>query len=192
MAAVGSCFVTPSIRSKHLSSSDTVFRLSCLRTLPVVTTVAYTHHLDSLSISIASPKRRVSKVDSSVAQEEAAAAAIETESNEVEEEKENGGEEEGSVKEEDGMVESDVGLNTKLYFGNLPYNCDSAQLAGIIQDYGSPEMVEVNHLDLIFSNLFICSSLSVVVFVWVLRFSYGCFFFFQIFRSFYVGCLGIV
>ncbi|RZC62347.1 hypothetical protein C5167_024130 [Papaver somniferum] len=33
--------------------------------------------------------------------------------------------------------------NTKLYFGNLPYNCDSAQLAGIIQDYGSPEMVEV-------------------------------------------------
>ncbi|KAK4482496.1 hypothetical protein RD792_009654 [Penstemon davidsonii] len=33
--------------------------------------------------------------------------------------------------------------NTKLYFGNLPYNCDSAQLAGIIQDYASPELVEV-------------------------------------------------
>ncbi|KAG9446847.1 hypothetical protein H6P81_012975 [Aristolochia fimbriata] len=33
--------------------------------------------------------------------------------------------------------------NTKLYFGNLPYNVDSAQLAAIIQDYGSPEMVEV-------------------------------------------------
>ncbi|KAL4313195.1 hypothetical protein GQ457_01G031260 [Hibiscus cannabinus] len=34
-------------------------------------------------------------------------------------------------------------VNTKLYFGNLPYNVDSAQLAGIIQDYGSPELVEV-------------------------------------------------
>ncbi|KAK8585775.1 hypothetical protein V6N13_050747 [Hibiscus sabdariffa] len=34
-------------------------------------------------------------------------------------------------------------VNTKLYFGNLPYNVDSAQLAGIIQDYGSPEVVEV-------------------------------------------------
>uniref|UniRef100_J3LIB3 RRM domain-containing protein n=1 Tax=Oryza brachyantha TaxID=4533 RepID=J3LIB3_ORYBR len=32
---------------------------------------------------------------------------------------------------------------TKLYFGNLPYNCDSAQLAGIVQDYATPEMVEV-------------------------------------------------
>ncbi|KAI8002143.1 hypothetical protein LOK49_LG08G02592 [Camellia lanceoleosa] len=34
-------------------------------------------------------------------------------------------------------------VNTKLYFGNLPYHCDSAQLAGIIQEYASPELVEV-------------------------------------------------
>ncbi|XP_047337266.1 28 kDa ribonucleoprotein, chloroplastic-like isoform X2 [Impatiens glandulifera] len=34
-------------------------------------------------------------------------------------------------------------VNTKLYFGNLPYNCDSAQLAGIIQNYASPELIEV-------------------------------------------------
>ncbi|KAL8479661.1 hypothetical protein ACS0TY_026538 [Phlomoides rotata] len=33
--------------------------------------------------------------------------------------------------------------NTKLYFGNLPYHCDSAQLAGIIQEHASPELVEV-------------------------------------------------
>ncbi|KAK1362628.1 28 kDa ribonucleoprotein, chloroplastic [Heracleum sosnowskyi] len=39
--------------------------------------------------------------------------------------------------------EGDSPVNTKLYFGNLPYLCDSAQLAGIIQDYGSPELVEV-------------------------------------------------
>ncbi|KAM3245113.1 hypothetical protein ACQJBY_056437 [Aegilops geniculata] len=32
---------------------------------------------------------------------------------------------------------------TKLYFGNLPYNCDSALLAGIVQDHAAPEMVEV-------------------------------------------------
>uniref|UniRef100_A0A803LS47 RRM domain-containing protein n=1 Tax=Chenopodium quinoa TaxID=63459 RepID=A0A803LS47_CHEQI len=30
-----------------------------------------------------------------------------------------------------------------LYFGNLPYHCDSAQLAGIVQEYGTPELVEV-------------------------------------------------
>jgi hypothetical protein len=35
----------------------------------------------------------------------------------------------------------------KLYFGNLPYNCDSALLAGIVQDYASPEMVEVCFTD---------------------------------------------
>ncbi|KAL0913633.1 hypothetical protein M5K25_017111 [Dendrobium thyrsiflorum] len=32
--------------------------------------------------------------------------------------------------------------NTKLYFGNLPYNCDSEQLAGVIQEHASPEMIE--------------------------------------------------
>ncbi|EPS60926.1 hypothetical protein M569_13875, partial [Genlisea aurea] len=41
-------------------------------------------------------------------------------------------------------AEEDVSdASTKLYFGNLPYNCDSAQLAGIIQDYASPELIEV-------------------------------------------------
>lgn len=45
------------------------------------------------------------------------------------------------VKEE--VAVQETVQNTKLYFGNLPYNCDSAQLAGIIQEYASPEMVEV-------------------------------------------------
>ncbi|CAL0305816.1 unnamed protein product [Lupinus luteus] len=40
-------------------------------------------------------------------------------------------------------VEEKVEENTKLYFGNLPYNVDSAQLAGLIQDYGSAELIEV-------------------------------------------------
>ncbi|KAI3915647.1 hypothetical protein MKX01_015472 [Papaver californicum] len=50
------------------------------------------------------------------------------------------GDEETSSNSNEGVAAT---TNTKLYFGNLPYNCDSAQLAGIIQDYGSPEMVEV-------------------------------------------------
>lgn len=54
-------------------------------------------------------------------------------------------EEAAAVVEEDEaiVVEPVTVQNTKLYFGNLPYNCDSAQLAGIIQEYASPEMVEV-------------------------------------------------
>lgn len=40
--------------------------------------------------------------------------------------------------------EADQGpVGAKLYFGNLPYSVDSAQLAGIIQDFGSPELIEV-------------------------------------------------
>lgn len=32
---------------------------------------------------------------------------------------------------------------SKLYIGNLPYSCDSAELAGLVQEYASPEIVEV-------------------------------------------------
>lgn len=55
-------------------------------------------------------------------------------------------EEQGMVVEDSSEGDASEAVSTtatKLYFGNLPYNCDSAQLAGIIQDYASPEMVEV-------------------------------------------------
>ncbi|KAM0056516.1 putative RNA recognition motif domain, nucleotide-binding alpha-beta plait domain superfamily [Helianthus debilis subsp. tardiflorus] len=68
------------------------------------------------------------KVSASVAQEEAEVSV--TDEEEVSGE---GGDE----------APTESAVNTKLYFGNLPYLCDSAQLAGIIQDYGSPELVEV-------------------------------------------------
>ncbi|KAK9063045.1 hypothetical protein SSX86_016915 [Deinandra increscens subsp. villosa] len=71
-----------------------------------------------LKIESVCGKWALKKLSASVAQEEAAV----------------------SVTEEEEEVS---GVNTKLYFGNLPYLCDSAQLAGIIQDYGSPELVEV-------------------------------------------------
>ncbi|XP_073026669.1 28 kDa ribonucleoprotein, chloroplastic-like [Primulina eburnea] len=43
----------------------------------------------------------------------------------------------------DGVAAESGDVNTKLYFGNLPYNIDSAQLAGIIQEHASPELIEV-------------------------------------------------
>ncbi|KAI9194717.1 hypothetical protein LWI28_008584 [Acer negundo] len=104
-------------------------------------------------------KWRVLKISAAVAQEEAAATATEEE------------EEAGLVKEEVNKVEGDgdaevkaeavpepepeeASVNTKLYFGNLPYNIDSAQLAGIIQDHASPELIEVQfYFCLIMSEL---------------------------------------
>ncbi|XP_024027134.1 28 kDa ribonucleoprotein, chloroplastic, partial [Morus notabilis] len=70
-------------------------------------------------------KCRAARVIAAVAQEEVVVTA------EEEEEVESAG--------DDQVVPS----NTKLYFGNMPYSVDSAQLAGIIQDYGSPELIEV-------------------------------------------------
>ncbi|KAL9274272.1 33 kDa ribonucleoprotein, chloroplastic-like protein [Drosera capensis] len=40
-------------------------------------------------------------------------------------------------------VEEEEEVGTKLYFGNLPWNFDSATLAGIVQEYADPELVEV-------------------------------------------------
>ncbi|KAK7279178.1 hypothetical protein RJT34_24224 [Clitoria ternatea] len=48
-------------------------------------------------------------------------------------------------KEEELVAQQDPesSVNTKLYFGNLPYSVDSAKLAGLIEDYGSAELIEV-------------------------------------------------
>ncbi|KAJ6430268.1 hypothetical protein OIU84_021635 [Salix udensis] len=73
---------------------------------------------------------RVPRVSADVAQEEAPAPSPAVE------------EEELASEETEGEADQ-VPVNTKLYFGNLPYNVDSAQLAGMIQGYGSPELVEV-------------------------------------------------
>ncbi|XP_030533952.1 28 kDa ribonucleoprotein, chloroplastic-like [Rhodamnia argentea] len=87
------------------------------------------HLGEALSARITPLRRHVGlRISAAVAQEEVAAPAAA-----VEVEKE----------EEEGEGAEGVTVNTKLYFGNLPYNVDSAQLAGIIQDYGSPELVEV-------------------------------------------------
>uniref|UniRef100_A0A2P2JDE0 RRM domain-containing protein n=1 Tax=Rhizophora mucronata TaxID=61149 RepID=A0A2P2JDE0_RHIMU len=76
-------------------------------------------------------------LSAAVAQEEAAATAP------VEENLDEGEEQVAAEGEGEGEVEATGDGSTKLYFGNLPYNVDSAQLAGIIQEYGSPELIEV-------------------------------------------------
>jgi hypothetical protein len=86
-----------------------------------------------------------------VSQEEAAATAVE-EGRLREHEQDREGEKEGGVvggssDDGSGATEAASTTATKLYFGNLPYNCDSALLAGIVQDYASPEMVEVRFTD---------------------------------------------
>ena len=53
---------------------------------------------------------------------------------------------EEKVEENEGEVVAEQDSDssaTKLYFGNLPYSVDSAKLAGLIQDYGSAELIEV-------------------------------------------------
>ncbi|CAM0943000.1 unnamed protein product [Alopecurus aequalis] len=105
--------------------------------------------------------RRSRRPTAMAAQEEGAATAVEEDVREPAEQAQEA-EPAGEVDEEQGAAaetSSDEDSNgatgaaeaeaeaeaasTKLYFGNLPYNCDSAALAGIVQDHAVPEMVEV-------------------------------------------------
>lgn len=85
------------------------------------------------------------RISVAVAQEEAVVAVDDEEKVVVEEgEKENEQEQEQEENENGGEIDAEeVDTRTKLYFGNLPYSVDSAQLAGLIEDYGSAELIEV-------------------------------------------------
>ncbi|XP_020227068.1 28 kDa ribonucleoprotein, chloroplastic [Cajanus cajan] len=133
------------IASLFSSSINTV---KCLRSKncsiidPLMTTVpsnrmfvASVPHLEPLSIGGAvSHKLWGPRISAAVAQEEVVVA--DDAGLDEEEVEENGGE---GVAEQD----SESSAATKLYFGNLPYSVDSATLAGLIQDYGSAELIEV-------------------------------------------------
>ncbi|KAL0286603.1 UNVERIFIED_CONTAM: ribonucleoprotein A, chloroplastic [Sesamum calycinum] len=136
-AAVPSSFSTSIKSFKCVSSknwpSDHLLKISCPRTLqsaPVSHSLSFEFNP---IISSASKSWRLSRVSAAVAQEEAAALTAQQPEAEVEEVPSGGG----------GAAPESGEVNTKLYFGNLPYLCDSAQLAGIIQEYASPELVEV-------------------------------------------------
>ncbi|PKU66171.1 28 kDa ribonucleoprotein, chloroplastic [Dendrobium catenatum] len=122
-AAVGSCFPT-TIASRHLRY-DFFVKAIATRTPPFP---SLSHFIEQLSVSAVSHGRNLPRIAAAVAQEEAAAVEKEQMI---------------QAEEEEGKEEGEAMENTKLYFGNLPYHCDSAQLAGIIQEYASPEMVEV-------------------------------------------------
>lgn len=125
------------IHSKHTPSSDSIFRISCARTLQV-TPISHVQLADYLSISSRiSHKWRNLRIASSVTEEQQLEGAVEEDREEVVEEVS-----QGEVEAEP-EPQIQAPTSTKLYFGNLPYNCDSAQLAGIIQDYANPELVEV-------------------------------------------------
>lgn len=95
-----------------------------------------TNLMDHINLSPVVYKRRMPRISVAIAQEEAAAA--------VEEKAESEAEEVAVEEEAEPVAAAPVTVQTtKLYFGNLPYNCDSAELAGIIQEYASPEMIEV-------------------------------------------------
>ncbi|KAG4983223.1 hypothetical protein JHK87_027972 [Glycine soja] len=128
--------------------SSSINSVKCLRSSkncsiidPLITTVPSnrgmfgSHLVEPLSIN--SHKLWGPRISAAVAQEEAVVVVDDDGAGLVEEEKveENEGE---AVAEQD----SDSSA-TKLYFGNLPYSVDSAKLAGLIQDYGSAELIEV-------------------------------------------------
>ncbi|PKA59418.1 29 kDa ribonucleoprotein B, chloroplastic [Apostasia shenzhenica] len=95
------------------------------------------------SVAILSPMRtKLPRITAAVAQEEATAAAVQLGEETVAEQEELPPTAEPAA--EQAPAEGEAPLqNTKLYFGNLPYHFDSAQLAGVIQKYASPEMVEL-------------------------------------------------
>lgn len=94
---------------------------------------SYSYSLQPLSIRTISHKLWVPTISVAVAHEEVITTAEEKVVDQQE------------VKEEEVVAEETTVSTTatKLYFGNLPYSVDSAQLAGLIEDYGSAELIEV-------------------------------------------------
>lgn len=133
------------------SSSDPFLKIASATRILQVASLSHSIGIESTSVSPVYGKwKRVSKITAAMTQEEAALMAPAEEAAEEEEEE---GKEilEEAEEEKEFSLSSDVveegsessSVKTKLYFGNLPYNVDSSQLAGIIQDFGSPELVEV-------------------------------------------------
>ncbi|CAK9167397.1 unnamed protein product [Ilex paraguariensis] len=144
-AAVASSFSTSTqlfIRTRLKNwPSDPLFKLATTPPMLQVASLSHSLGFEQISIGAVSQKWRLPRISAAVAQEEAAVTApVEEEPVEAEKKQEEG----EVVVSTGGEATEDATVNTKLYFGNLPYLCDSAQLAGIIQDYASPELVENN------------------------------------------------
>ncbi|XP_057547923.1 28 kDa ribonucleoprotein, chloroplastic [Amaranthus tricolor] len=120
------------LATKHIISEPFLLKFGCTRkSYSPLNLQHFNFTNESISsILYISHKWRAPKVTATVAEEEALETAEAAEEMEVSgESQDNGGDQSEA--------------STKLYFGNLPYLCDSAQLAGIVQQYGTPELVEV-------------------------------------------------
>ncbi|KAF3792912.1 ribonucleoprotein A [Nymphaea thermarum] len=125
------CRLTPVSFSQSLLVDVGCVNLSLRSPAPWAASHAIFAHLDALSLILLRaplPKRNSSRRSQGISWAVAHEEAARVEEREGEEEKEEA---------------APSPPNTKLYFGNLPYSCDSAQLAAIVQEYGSPELVEV-------------------------------------------------
>ncbi|GMP77603.1 hypothetical protein CsSME_00033827 [Camellia sinensis var. sinensis] len=150
-AAVASSFSTSMqtlkcIRSNKYwaSSSDPLLRISSTTRMLFQVRLVSLSHIHAPEAFLGGPisqKCRIPRISAAVDQEEAAATpSVEAAPPPAEVEVEVEVEELSSGGDDEEVIST---VNTKLYFGNLPYHCDSAQLAGIIQEYASPELVEV-------------------------------------------------
>ncbi|KAJ6351436.1 hypothetical protein OIU78_007371 [Salix suchowensis] len=117
-AAVGSSFSPSSIHTlkcmhvKHCPSDHSLLKISPVRTM--LASLSRSNYVIEPLTQVAA-SWRVPRVSADVAQEEAPATSPAVE------------EEELASEETEGEADQ-VPVNTKLYFGNLPYNVDSAQL----------------------------------------------------------------
>ncbi|XP_022761169.1 28 kDa ribonucleoprotein, chloroplastic-like [Durio zibethinus] len=148
-AAVGSSFsqsiqTLKCVRFKQLTAGHSVLKIPSVRMISSISHSYFTHELFPASSTV--QKWRMLNVSAAVAQQETEATTQVEESLVEEEENEGEAEDQAETEAEDQAeteAETESPVNTKLYVGNLPFNVDSAQLAGIIQEYGSPELVEV-------------------------------------------------
>ncbi|KAK7283297.1 hypothetical protein RIF29_12718 [Crotalaria pallida] len=124
------------LRSKNYCSSDRIMLSSSSSS----SSVSLSYMVEPLSIAnTISHKLWLPRISAAVAEQEVVVSA-ELDDPAFVEENDKGGEQVEAAAAAEGTENS---ISTKLYFGNLPYSVDSAQLAGLIQDYGSAELIEV-------------------------------------------------
>ncbi|KAM5553362.1 28 kDa ribonucleoprotein, chloroplastic [Rosa sericea] len=124
--------------ARMLSSSSSLSAHSCVIDQPLLSRRVLRISCASVDVAVTEEVEEAVAVaeeeEEKQAEEEVVAPTAEAAADEVSSE---AGEVGGEVSTDE------LSVNTKLYFGNLPYSVDSAQLAGIIQDYASPELIEV-------------------------------------------------
>ncbi|XAR63924.1 hypothetical protein NMG60_11024081 [Bertholletia excelsa] len=155
-AAMGSLFSTSvqtlkCLHSKGIASTWILFQIGL---------ASHIHAIDAFSIRPIFQKWQIPRIFVATTQEEAGAPTAE------------GVEKVSDGGEADRVVTGSI-VNT-IYFGNLPYHCDNAQLVGLIQQYASPELVEAIHgscstLKHHLLEILVTSQKSIIIVVWLMH-----------------------